>query len=256
MEIANLDVAKIFLAPILDKTEAVGARLGHLGSAAAEARSEPHRTRVSMYSVRICIVKGKTTTAEPMVSGKMLCEGRSGGCWLAVLRRAFPRETPERATDAKRGAGGRGPAPASGSRGGCSFPRRGLSGYSLFALGIGSLLLGYYTLIKWNRERRRLLIEDLEARIALMPLLQAESDRRTLRLLRQNLDEEAKIMKDVPGWEGWPGVCGVSRNGRGMSDETVSGGCQDTQGTWLVRGVSLDAVGPPRSQGRGRTLAP
>lgn len=63
-----------------------------------------------------------------------------------------------------------------------------------------------------------------------MPLLQAESDRRyrglggprwasrpppvpphsrlslplsrrTLRLLRQNLDEEAKIMKDVPGWK-------------------------------------------------------
>uniref|UniRef100_A0A672UTH6 NADH dehydrogenase [ubiquinone] 1 alpha subcomplex subunit 13 n=1 Tax=Strigops habroptila TaxID=2489341 RepID=A0A672UTH6_STRHB len=58
------------------------------------------------------------------------------------------------------------------------LPRRGLSGYSLFALGAGSLLLGYYTLVKWNRERRRLLIEDLEARIALMPLLQAESDRR------------------------------------------------------------------------------
>ncbi|KAM6294857.1 NADH dehydrogenase [ubiquinone] 1 alpha subcomplex subunit 13 [Aegotheles albertisi] len=81
------------------------------------------------------------------------------------------------------------------------LPRRGFSGYSLFALGVGSLLLGYYTLIKWNRERRRLLIEDLEARIAVMPLLQAESDRRTLRLLRQNLDEEAKIMKDVPGWK-------------------------------------------------------
>ena len=81
------------------------------------------------------------------------------------------------------------------------LPRRGLSGYSLFALGIGSLLLGYYTIIKWNRERRRLLIEDLEARIALMPLLQAEADCRTLRLMRQNLDEEAKIMKDVPGWK-------------------------------------------------------
>ncbi|XP_064031280.1 NADH dehydrogenase [ubiquinone] 1 alpha subcomplex subunit 13 [Pogoniulus pusillus] len=81
------------------------------------------------------------------------------------------------------------------------LPRRGLSGYSLFAIGIGSLLLGYYTLIKWNRERRRLLIEELESRIALMPLLQAESDRRTLRMLRQNLDEEAKIMKDVPGWQ-------------------------------------------------------
>ncbi|NWT63321.1 NDUAD dehydrogenase, partial [Erythrocercus mccallii] len=58
------------------------------------------------------------------------------------------------------------------------LPRRGLSGYSLFAIGVGSLLLGYYTLVKWNRERRRLLIEELEARIALMPLLQAESDRR------------------------------------------------------------------------------
>ncbi|XP_027328242.1 NADH dehydrogenase [ubiquinone] 1 alpha subcomplex subunit 13 [Anas acuta] len=81
------------------------------------------------------------------------------------------------------------------------LPRRGLSGYSLFALGIGSLLLGYYTIVKWNRERRRLQIEDLEARIALMPLLQAEADRRILRQLRQNLDEEAKIMKDVPGWK-------------------------------------------------------
>ncbi|XP_067416435.1 NADH dehydrogenase [ubiquinone] 1 alpha subcomplex subunit 13 [Emydura macquarii macquarii] len=81
------------------------------------------------------------------------------------------------------------------------LPRRGLSGYSLFALGIGSLLVGYYTLIKWNRERRRLLIEELESRIALFPLLQAESDRRTLRLLRENLEEEANIMKDVPGWK-------------------------------------------------------
>uniref|UniRef100_K7GBH4 NADH dehydrogenase [ubiquinone] 1 alpha subcomplex subunit 13 n=1 Tax=Pelodiscus sinensis TaxID=13735 RepID=K7GBH4_PELSI len=82
-------------------------------------------------------------------------------------------------------------------------PRRGFVGYSLFALGIGSLLMGYYTLVKWNRERRRLLIEELETRIALMPLLQAESDRslRTLRLLRENLEEEAKIMKDVPGWK-------------------------------------------------------
>ncbi|XP_042336077.1 NADH dehydrogenase [ubiquinone] 1 alpha subcomplex subunit 13 [Sceloporus undulatus] len=81
------------------------------------------------------------------------------------------------------------------------MPRRGLSGYSLFAIGIGTLLYGYYSLTKWNRERRRLNIEDLEARIALMPLLMAEDDRRTLRLLRQNFEEEAKIMQDVPGWQ-------------------------------------------------------
>ncbi|XP_062816407.1 NADH dehydrogenase [ubiquinone] 1 alpha subcomplex subunit 13 [Anolis carolinensis] len=82
-----------------------------------------------------------------------------------------------------------------------NLPRRGLSGYSLFAIGIGTLLFGYYRLMKWNRERRRLAIEDGETRVALLPLLMAEDDRRTLRLLRQNFDEEAKIMKDVPGWQ-------------------------------------------------------
>ncbi|KAF7237102.1 NADH dehydrogenase [ubiquinone] 1 alpha subcomplex subunit 13 [Varanus komodoensis] len=156
------------------------------------------------------------------------------------------------------------------------LPRRGLSGYSLFAIGIGIMFYGYYSIAKWNRERRRLNIEDLEARVALLPLLMAEDDRRytripvpgylvaslnecpvasitlrmldpspsktlenhlvwkgpckaahslfalegcpetlpdfvawkpgffqsqTLRILRQNLEEEAKIMKDVPGWQ-------------------------------------------------------
>nr|XP_036852089.1 NADH dehydrogenase [ubiquinone] 1 alpha subcomplex subunit 13 isoform X1 [Manis javanica] len=59
-----------------------------------------------------------------------------------------------------------------------NLPRRGLSGYSMFAVGIGALLFGYWSMMKWNRERRRLQIEDFEARIALMPLLQAEKDRR------------------------------------------------------------------------------
>uniref|UniRef100_A0A7N4PI29 NADH dehydrogenase [ubiquinone] 1 alpha subcomplex subunit 13 n=1 Tax=Sarcophilus harrisii TaxID=9305 RepID=A0A7N4PI29_SARHA len=82
-----------------------------------------------------------------------------------------------------------------------NLPRRGISGYSMFAIGIGTLLFGHWGVMKWNRQRRRWLIEDLEARIALMPLLQAEEDRRKLRMLRQNLEEEAIIMKDVPGWK-------------------------------------------------------
>ncbi|KAF3858388.1 hypothetical protein F7725_011589, partial [Dissostichus mawsoni] len=41
------------------------------------------------------------------------------------------------------------------------------------------------------------LIEEMEARIALMPLMQAETDRRTLRMLRENLEEEAILMKDT-----------------------------------------------------------
>ncbi|KAM5190339.1 NADH dehydrogenase [ubiquinone] 1 alpha subcomplex subunit 13 [Callospermophilus lateralis] len=82
-----------------------------------------------------------------------------------------------------------------------NLPRRGLSGYSMFAVGIGTLLVGYWSMMKWNRERRRLQIEDLEARIALMPLFQAERDRRILQMLRENLEEEAIIMKDVPDWK-------------------------------------------------------
>ncbi|XP_060761365.1 NADH dehydrogenase [ubiquinone] 1 alpha subcomplex subunit 13 [Neoarius graeffei] len=82
-----------------------------------------------------------------------------------------------------------------------NLPKRGLSGYSMFGIGIGVMLFGYWRLFKWNRERRRLHIEELEARIALLPLLQAEHDRRTLRMLRENLEEEAIVMKDVPGWK-------------------------------------------------------
>ncbi|XP_068127374.1 NADH dehydrogenase [ubiquinone] 1 alpha subcomplex subunit 13 [Hyperolius riggenbachi] len=82
-----------------------------------------------------------------------------------------------------------------------NLPRRGFSGYTLFALGIGTMAYGFWSLCWWNRERRRLWIEDLESRIALMPLIQAEDDRRVLRILRKNLEQEAIIMKDVPGWK-------------------------------------------------------
>ncbi|XP_043119377.1 NADH dehydrogenase [ubiquinone] 1 alpha subcomplex subunit 13-like [Puntigrus tetrazona] len=82
-----------------------------------------------------------------------------------------------------------------------NLPRRGLSGYSMFALGVGVMVFGYWRLFRWNRERRRLHIEELEARVALLPLFQAEHDRQMLRMLRENLEEEAVIMKDVPGWK-------------------------------------------------------
>ncbi|KAM4810624.1 NADH dehydrogenase [ubiquinone] 1 alpha subcomplex subunit 13 [Rhinophrynus dorsalis] len=82
-----------------------------------------------------------------------------------------------------------------------NLPRRGLSGYSMFAIGAGIMVFGYWRIFSWNRERRRNQIEDLETRVALMPLFQAESDRRVLRLMRENLEQEAIIMKDVPGWK-------------------------------------------------------
>ncbi|KAM4888174.1 NADH dehydrogenase [ubiquinone] 1 alpha subcomplex subunit 13 isoform 1-T2 [Thomomys bottae] len=82
-----------------------------------------------------------------------------------------------------------------------NLPRRGLSGYSMLAVGVGTLLVGYWGITRWNRERRRLYVEELEARLGLMPLLLAEQDRRVLQMLRENLEEEAIIMKDVPGWK-------------------------------------------------------
>uniref|UniRef100_A0A8C2P5R7 YjeF N-terminal domain-containing protein 3 n=1 Tax=Capra hircus TaxID=9925 RepID=A0A8C2P5R7_CAPHI len=47
----------------------------------------------------------------------------------------------------------------------------------MFAVGIGALLFGYWSMMRWNRERR------------------------VLQMLRENLEEEATIMKDVPGWK-------------------------------------------------------
>ena len=54
-----------------------------------------------------------------------------------------------------------------------------------------------------------------DARFAVQPLMMAEMDRMYLRRLRQNRDEEAELMKDVPGWEvgKWKGKPLYSREG-------------------------------------------
>ncbi|XP_013890015.1 NADH dehydrogenase [ubiquinone] 1 alpha subcomplex subunit 13 [Austrofundulus limnaeus] len=100
-----------------------------------------------------------------------------------------------------------------------NVPKRGISGYSMFAIGFGVVIFGTWRMIKWNRERRRCTIEDLEARIALMPLMQAEKDRSILRLMRENLDEEAIIMKDVPGWKVGESVYHTKRWAVPITDE-------------------------------------
>ncbi|XP_037537633.1 NADH dehydrogenase [ubiquinone] 1 alpha subcomplex subunit 13 [Nematolebias whitei] len=82
-----------------------------------------------------------------------------------------------------------------------NLPTRGISGSILVSIILGITAVGYWRVFKWNRERRRLTIEDMETRIALMPLMHAERDRNVLRMMRENLEEEAIIMKDVPGWK-------------------------------------------------------
>uniref|UniRef100_A0A8C4NCM0 NADH dehydrogenase [ubiquinone] 1 alpha subcomplex subunit 13 n=1 Tax=Eptatretus burgeri TaxID=7764 RepID=A0A8C4NCM0_EPTBU len=58
-----------------------------------------------------------------------------------------------------------------------NLPRRGLPGVGVFAIGIGVMAFGQWKIASWNWERK------------------------ILRMLRKNLEEEAVVMKDVPGWK-------------------------------------------------------
>lgn len=59
------------------------------------------------------------------------------------------------------------------------------------------LVVYYITAKKVKRDE----IEMRSAQNVIFPLLIAERDREFLRQLRRNRDEEAELMKNVPGWE-------------------------------------------------------
>ncbi|XP_041367915.1 NADH dehydrogenase [ubiquinone] 1 alpha subcomplex subunit 13-like [Gigantopelta aegis] len=81
------------------------------------------------------------------------------------------------------------------------IPVRKWSGYSQFGAFIA------FTSVAWVAywyDKKRMKTEELEmrdARIAIIPLLQAERDRLFLIQQRKNRDEENELMKDVPGWK-------------------------------------------------------
>lgn len=62
------------------------------------------------------------------------------------------------------------------------------------AAGLG---IYYLTAKKVKRDE----IEMRSAQNVIFPILIAERDREFLRQLRRNRDEEAELMKNVPGWE-------------------------------------------------------
>ena len=72
----------------------------------------------------------------------------------------------------------------------------GLFGGALFAV-----CYGFYALGQGNVERRRLKEEKRQARINIVPVLQAEEDIRFVRERREELENEKELMKNVPGWE-------------------------------------------------------
>lgn len=68
---------------------------------------------------------------------------------------------------------------------------------SLSGITTGAAYVYYLT----NKKVERDSVEMRSGRLALYPLLHAERDREFLKQLRLNRDEEARLMKNVPGWK-------------------------------------------------------
>lgn len=66
-------------------------------------------------------------------------------------------------------------------------------------MAVTTVGLGIYYLTAKKVKRDE--IEMRSAQNVIFPILIAERDREFLRQLRRNRDEEAELMKNVPGWE-------------------------------------------------------
>ncbi|GFU54991.1 NADH dehydrogenase 1 alpha subcomplex subunit 13 [Nephila pilipes] len=75
------------------------------------------------------------------------------------------------------------------------------SGLKLLSLFTVVTAASYRVYIENIRLRRRLKRENDEITVAIEPLLVAERDRMFLNQLRKNREEEAELMKNVPGWK-------------------------------------------------------
>jgi len=80
-------------------------------------------------------------------------------------------------------------------------PVRGPSGLALFVGGAVVSIMGFVAVARTNQRTRRLKAEEAYARIALTPFLEAESDRREIRMQAQMALAESKIMRDVKDWK-------------------------------------------------------
>lgn len=91
------------------------------------------------------------------------------------------------------------------------IPNTGPTGTALFGITAVVMAYGFYKVGQTNHERRALKYEKLSARQALVPVLQAEEDRRWMVQHQKNIEFEAKIMKDVPGWKAGEPVYNTKR---------------------------------------------
>ncbi|XP_065224479.1 NADH dehydrogenase [ubiquinone] 1 alpha subcomplex subunit 13 [Planococcus citri] len=82
-----------------------------------------------------------------------------------------------------------------------TFPKRFFTGWRVLGLHSLGTLIFYFTYKYDCTMHAKNEIEHRSGFIALTPMLEAEADREYLRQLRKNREDEAELMKNVPGWE-------------------------------------------------------
>lgn len=75
------------------------------------------------------------------------------------------------------------------------------TGFTMIGTYIACTAAGLFVYYLTAKKVKRDEIEMRSAQNVIFPLLIAERDREFLRQLRRNRDEEAELMKNVPGWE-------------------------------------------------------
>lgn len=81
------------------------------------------------------------------------------------------------------------------------LPSTGPTGVTIFGLVLASMSYGYYRYYVGHQERKALREEVREIQAGLFPVLQAENDLRYVAWKKGELEKEANIMKNVPGWK-------------------------------------------------------
>jgi len=75
------------------------------------------------------------------------------------------------------------------------------SGTFMFASFVVFQFAACYVFGFSNRRAQKMEVEERSTRLAILPMLCAEKDRSYLKMLRKHRDEEARLMKDTPGWK-------------------------------------------------------
>ncbi|KAI3429483.1 hypothetical protein D9Q98_005574 [Chlorella vulgaris] len=80
-------------------------------------------------------------------------------------------------------------------------PSTGPGGFTLFAVSAAIMAYGFYKVGQSNRERRGIKADNLAARAALVPFLQAEEDRRWVLAKQAFQAKQEEVMKNVEGYD-------------------------------------------------------